>query len=485
MALHSLAHLDGRVRAVVLVQPTSPLVTPADVAVAVARFDVRGGAVVGVSASHPADWHVPASEAREAPPAGGTGLTDRVINGAVYVIDPELLATAHSFRPAGRWSPLDISSDRAVDVDTAADLALANFAVRNRSVTAIDVDGRRIGDVGTCFVIAEIGVNHNGDVATAHALIEAAADAGADAVKFQTFDPALIAAATAPLAAYQRVGLPGADSQRSMLAGLALSADAHVELQRHAVRRGMVFLSSPFDAKSVELLDRLQIPAFKVPSGELTNLPYLAQIAALGRPMLVSTGMADLAEVADAVDIITAAGNPPIALLHCVSAYPAEPGDANLAAMATLRDAFAVPTGWSDHTADGIVAIAAAARGAALIEKHLTLDRGQAGPDHRASLEPTAFAYMVAGIRTVLVAVGDGVKRPTPDERSMATVARKSLHWHRSMARGDVVAESDIVIVRPGDGLPPAALDAVVGLRLATAVKADTQVLWTDVETGV
>jgi N-acetylneuraminate synthase/N,N'-diacetyllegionaminate synthase len=481
VAIHALDALDGvsgRFRAVVLVQPTSPLTDPADVRAAVEQFDGRGGggAVVAVTKTHPVDFHVDdqgrRTEAAEA---------DRVLTGAFYVIAPDLLRRERSFVPADRTMPYEVPAERKVDIDEPADLALAEALARSRAVPLFPLGGHAIG-LDPVFVIAEAGVNHNGDAELAHRLVEAAADSGADAVKFQTFDPAALASASAPTAAYQRSAGAGQD-QQAMLARLALPADAWPALQAHAAELGLVFLSTPFDDASADLLDRLEVPAFKVGSGELTNTPFLERLARRGRPMIVSTGMADMAEVAAAVDAIRGTGNSHLALLHCVSAYPAEPGDANLRAMQTLRAAFGVWTGWSDHTPGIELPIAATALGAAIIEKHLTLDRTMRGPDHHASLEPAEFRAMIDAIRTVEVALGSGDKRPTAAERDVASVARRSLHWARDLAAGQSIGGDDLVAVRPGTGLAPGRAPDVVGRRTARAVTGGTIVAVDDIET--
>ncbi len=304
-------------------------------------------------------------------------------------------------------------------------------------------------------MIAEVGVNHNGNPELAHRLVDVAADAGADVVKFQTFDPARLAATGAPTAAYQRAAGEGAADQREMLARLALPRETWAALQAHARERRMVFLSSPFDEGSADLLEDLDVPAFKVGSGELTNTGFLAYLARKGRPLLVSTGMATMAEVADAVEAIAAAGDPPAALLHCVSAYPARPEDANLRAIETLRAAFGVPAGWSDHTPGIGLPIAAVALGADLLEKHVTLDRGLHGPDHAASLEPEELKAMVAAIRGVEAARGNGEKVPVAAELEVASVARRSLHWAIGHGRGGVSAGTWWLFV-PAPGSRPA-----------------------------
>lgn len=470
-------------RIVVLVQPTSPLIEPDDLVAAVTRFDEVRGPVIGTTASHPAGWHVAPTDDGpwQRTLVGRVPVADRVVCGAIYAIAPDVLRATGTFSPDPGWTAIELPPERAIDVDRPSDLALARALRAARRPAPIHVGRRAVGPDAPCYVIAEIGVNHDGDPATAHRLVDAAADAGADAVKVQTFDPALLASDAAGLAAYQEAGVPRARSQREMLAGLALSGDDHASLQRHATERGIAFLSSPFDGPSVELLDRLDVPAFKIPSGELTNLPFLADIARRGRPMLVSTGMADLREVAAALDTIDAHG-PDVGLLHCVSDYPADAADANLAAIDTMRAAFDRPVGWSDHMTDLTVALAAVARGASIVEKHLTLDRSAPGPDHRASTEPEAFRELVAAIRTIESSVGDGVKAPTAGERVMAGVARKSLHWARALPAGSTVAATDLAAMRPGDGISPASLADLVGKRTARPVEAGHQAEPADVE---
>jgi N-acetylneuraminate synthase/N,N'-diacetyllegionaminate synthase len=330
------------------------------------------------------------------------------------------------------------------------------------SPTTILIGSHEVGRSQPTFVIAEAGVNHNGSVELAHRLVDAAAEAHADAVKFQAFDPASLAAENAPLAQYQREAVPNGD-QRSMLEELALSAESIAALQRHAADRGVTFLASPFDISSAALLDRQNIPAFKIASGELTNHLLLEQIAKFGRPMLVSTGMATLQEVADALLAISRSRPVPVALFHCVSSYPASPSDCNLLAMRRMELEFAVPTGWSDHTVGTEIAVAAVALGARLVEKHLTLDRHMIGPDHAASIEPTEFAGLVRAIRDVSSSLGDGQKQPTPAELDVARVARRSLHWAESLEAGIEIQPHHIVALRPGVGFPPSQYSSVVG----------------------
>ncbi len=330
------------------------------------------------------------------------------------------------------------------------------------------VIGKAMIGTGRCFVIAEAGVNHNGNVDQAVALVDAAADCGADAVKFQTFSADRLATGDAPKARYQE--RDPAVSQRDMLRGLEIDEEVHRRLSARATERDIVFLSSPFDELSADLLEAIDVAAYKVPSGELTNIPLLRHIAMKRRPMIVSTGMATLDEVRNAIEAIEGIDPEPIALLHCVSAYPAEPHEANLRAMTTLREAFGVPVGWSDHMLGIEVALAAAALGAAIIEKHLKLDRALPGPDHAASLEPREFAQMVRDIRSIEAALGSGMKQPTAAELEIAAVARKSIVAARPIEQGHLLSAEDLVLRRPGTGLPPAMLEQVIGRRIKRAV---------------
>ncbi|EWY42513.1 hypothetical protein N825_01035 [Skermanella stibiiresistens SB22] len=345
-------------------------------------------------------------------------------------------------------------------------------------MTTVELAGRRIGSGMPCFVIAEAGVNHNGDLDMALRLIDAAVEAGADAVKFQTFDADRLATVDAPKAAYQKVTTGTVESQHEMLRRLQLDAEAHVRLQRHCAERGILFLSSPFDERAADLLDGLDVAGFKIPSGELTNLPFLAHVAAKRRPIILSTGMADMAEVAVAVSHIAAAGCTDVILLHCLSNYPADPVEANLRAMAAMTAAFYLPVGYSDHTEGVAVALAAVALGAVMIEKHFTLDRTLPGPDHPASLEPAELADLITGIRTVERALGDGVKKSRPSEAGTRATMRKSLVATRDLSAGTLLTAADITAKRPGTGLSPAVLPYLLGRRTAVAVAAGAPIDW-------
>jgi len=335
----------------------------------------------------------------------------------------------------------------------------------------IDIAARRVGPGAACFIIAEAGVNHNGGLAMARALIDAAAEAGVDAVKFQTFRAADLVTEDAPKARYQQASTGVGESQYAMLRRLELSEEAHGILMADCRRKGLLFLSTPFEARSADLLETLGVEAFKIPSGELTNLPFLKHVASKGKPMIVSTGMANLEEVHEAVAVIRGAGNEHLALLHCVSCYPADPADVNLRAMHALADAFHVPVGFSDHTLGMEVALAAVALGACVIEKHFTLDRTLPGPDHGASLEPGELRAMVEGVRKVESALGDGRKAPCAGESNTAEVARKSLVAAMDIEAGTTLTSEMIAVKRPGTGLAPRRRAEIVGRVLKRAVR--------------
>ena len=342
--------------------------------------------------------------------------------------------------------------------------------------------GRAIAPGRPVFVIAEAGVNHNGDAAMARALIDAAADSGADAVKFQTFRTSALTSRTAPKAAYQIEATGAGESQSEMLMRLELSTETLRALQARAAARGIVFFSTPFDEASADTLAALGVPMFKIPSGEITNLPLLRHIAAKGKPIILSTGMSTLDEVEQALAAIGDVADVPVAILHCVSAYPAPVGEVNLRAMDALRDRFGRPVGLSDHTLGLEIALAAVARGAAIVEKHLTLDKNLPGPDHRASLEPAEMAALARGIRNVEAALGDGVKRPMPSELDTRRVARKSLVAARALRAGEELVKDAVAVKRPGTGISPAELERALGRRVRRDLAADDVIDWTALE---
>lgn len=354
----------------------------------------------------------------------------------------------------------------------------------------------------TC-IIAEAGVNHNGSPDIAHQLVEAAADVGADVIKFQTFRAEKLATRQAQKAAYQERLTGGGQSQFEMLKSLELSESAHRELLKHCTERGVEFMSSPFDSESLDFLVSLGVRRIKLGSGELTNAPLLLAAARTGLPLILSTGMSNLTDVEAALSVLafgygrTTAAHPcraafeeawadasaratvveRVALLHCTTEYPAPGDQVNLRAMDTLRAAFGVVCGYSDHTEGHAVALAAVARGAAFIEKHLTLDRSMPGPDHRASVEPSQLRALIQGIREVENALGDGIKVPVPVEIPNRAVARKSLVAARPIAKGASITAQDLSIKRPGGGLSPFEYWAVIGSEAKKEYRADDPIV--------
>lgn len=315
------------------------------------------------------------------------------------------------------------------------------------------------------LIIAEAGVNHNGDLALARRLIEVAAEAGADLVKFQTFSADRLVTRGAPKADYQIQATGQDEGQHAMLRRLELTRDMHLELMTHCNSQGIGFFSTGFDIESVDLLIGLGQSLFKIPSGEITNLPYLRHIAKQGKEIILSTGMASLVEVEAAVHAIESAGTPrtAITLLHCTTEYPTPMAEVNLRAMITLRETFGTRIGYSDHTPGIEVATAAVALGAVVIEKHFTLDRGLPGPDHQASLEPHELKAMVRAIRNIEAALGDGVKQPTGSELRNREIARKSIVAARHIRAGEPFSDENLAAKRPGSGLSPMHWDALIG----------------------
>jgi N-acetylneuraminate synthase len=343
------------------------------------------------------------------------------------------------------------------------------------------VSGRR------CFVIAEAGVNHNGSTDLALALVDAAAECGADAVKFQTFKPERLVSRGTPTAAYQASNC-GASDQLEMLRALELAESAYPRVIERCEARGIEFMSTPFDTESARMLAALGVARLKVGSGDLTSLPFLEDLAALELPLILSTGMATLDEAREAVAAVRAvwgdralARDPAsLTLLHCTSNYPAKADDVNLAAMTTMARELDVPVGYSDHTEGIAVAIAAVALGATVIEKHLTVDKALPGPDHRASLAPSEFAAMVHALRDIERAAGNGVKAPTASELPVRDLVRRSVALARAVGKGEALAREHLTLLRPGTGIPPRALSSLIGRRAARALEAGSLLAWSD-----
>ena len=314
-------------------------------------------------------------------------------------------------------------------------------------------------------IIAEAGVNHNGSIATAKKMVVAAADAGADLVKFQTFKAETLVTKQAEKADYQKNLTEKSESQFEMIRKLELDRTAHEELINYCEQYNTQFLSSPFDHDSIDLLAELNTPFYKIPSGEITNLPYLRYIGHMGKPIVMSTGMATLKEVRAAIDVLTDAGViiDDLIILHCNTEYPTPMADVNLMAMLTIRDELDVKVGYSDHTLGIEIPIAAVTLGATVIEKHFTLDRTLPGPDHAASLEPKELKDMVAAIRNIEKALGDGVKRPSPSESKNIPVVRKSVVAAKKIEKGEIFTEENLIVKRPGIGISPMEWNSYLG----------------------
>lgn len=332
------------------------------------------------------------------------------------------------------------------------------------------------------LIIAEAGVNHNGDLEMAKCLVDAAVEAGADIVKFQTFKSELLIAPNATKAAYQEKSTGSGESQLEMVRKLELDRHAHAVLLEHCKKRGISFLSTPFDAESIVLLKEMGITIGKIPSGEVTNKSYLQAMAMAFPDLIMSTGMCSMHEVEEAMAVLEASGatRERITLLHCNTEYPTPMRDVNLRAMRTLADVFHTAVGYSDHTEGIEVPIAAVAMGASVIEKHFTLDRDLPGPDHRASLEPAELKAMVQGIRRITDALGTGIKAPSPSEQPNIAIARKSIHLRKAVAKGTALSSDDLIMLRPGDGISPMRVDEIIGRIVSGDLPSGHKLHWSE-----
>lgn len=325
------------------------------------------------------------------------------------------------------------------------------------------------------FIIAEAGVNHNGSLDLAMQMVNLACKSGADAVKFQTFKAENIVTSFAERAQYQQKNMPHkVESQLEMIKKLELSFDDLRKLKEYCNRCGIAFLSSPFDLESVDFLDELNLDCFKIPSGEITNLPLLRRIGEKRKKVILSTGMSTLEEVENAIQILKSSGTGEMTLLHCTSNYPTPPEEVNLKAMITLKQAFGLPVGYSDHTMGYAASIAAVAMGAEVIEKHFTLNRKMEGPDHKCSLEPDELNNMVVMIRLVEKILGSGFKAPVPDEINIAAAARRSIVSSKDIPAGEIITEDCLAAKRPGTGISPMFWDSVIGCKASVDIPAET-----------
>jgi N,N'-diacetyllegionaminate synthase len=475
---------------VLLLQPTSPMRTADDIDAALRLAEEKqADSVIGVApAKHPCFLMQLTSDGRledYMPRPEGYLPRQRVppvyaANGAIYLVRRDVLLEKETLYTDRTFAYL-MPPERSLDIDTPAELRVAEAAFTyGPAPAALAIGKHKVGEGQPCFLIAEAGVNHNGRLDLALKLVDAAADAGADAVKFQTFQADELVTADAPKAEYQAANTGTAGSQLEMLRKLELQPGWHKEIQARCRKRGLIFLSTPFDEKSADLLDELKVPAFKVSSGDLTNLPFLKHLAQKRRPMILSTGMATSDEIHAALGAVREVGHTQVALLHCVTRYPADPSEMNLRVMSTMAHEFQVPIGLSDHTLGIEVSLAAVALGARVIEKHFTLDRTLPGPDHKASIEPAELAALVRGVRNVEAALGTGDKKPSGYELEIAKVARKSLVAACDIPAGTPVKREMIAIKRPGTGLAPGWLEKVVGRAARRSIRAGSVLSWDD-----
>lgn len=335
------------------------------------------------------------------------------------------------------------------------------------------------------IIIAEAGVNHNGDIVMAKKLIDAGVDAGVDYVKFQTFKADKLVSRDAKKADYQSKNIgDNDDSQYNMLKKLELSHENHLELMKYCETNNIKFFSTAFDVEGVHYLNDLGLELFKVPSGEITNYPYLKAMASFNKPVILSTGMCTEAEIKEAVDVLISEGLPKnkISILHCNTEYPTPMKDVNLKAMLSIKKGFGVEVGYSDHTLGIEVPIAAVAMGAVIIEKHFTLDRTLPGPDHVASLEPDELKVMVEAIRNIELAIsGNGIKEPSESEFKNITIARKSIHLSKDLPKGHILTDEDLIALRPGDGISPMQWNNVIGKKLSAEKNAFDKLSLSDI----
>ena len=462
---------------VVLIQPTTPLTSIEDVLGALDLHRRTGGqpVVTVTDADHTIDFRFMLRGSRlqrviERPfePERHDRPSEVQIATSIYVCSGIWLRNHDHWVIPGETHGFRVDRQRSVDIDDELGLVV-NEALHERKIP---------WNRGRVMIIAEAGVNHNGDLQRALEMIDVAADAGADVVKFQTFQAAKYMSTFTPQADYQRQNTGTSVSMLELLRDVELRRDHHHALIEKCRSRNVLFSSSVFDDDGPAFLDMLDVPFIKIPSGEITNLAFLDRVARRYRPIVLSTGMSNLAEVAVAVQLIRNAGNHDLALLQCTSDYPSKPADANLLAMRTMHDSFRVTVGYSDHTLGYEVACAAVALGAKILEKHFTLDRRLPGPDHAASAEPEELARYVSAVRNVEKALGSPQKIPTEAELATAKVARKSLVAARDLPSGHSVLVSDVAIKRPGTGIVPGDLDHLVGRVLVRSVRADQLFDW-------
>lgn len=477
---------------VMLLQPTSPLRTKTDIANATRLYRDSGcDSLISVcEMNHPPYWSlgikgqflVPIFPKKMQLARRQDLPKSYLPNGAIFISSPTIVKRSRGFY-SGRIVPYIMPSERSLDIDSEMDFEIAEYSLRKQGHhmnedNAIKLGKRFIGDGYPTIVIAEAGVNHNGSTRLAKRLILAAKNAGADAVKFQTYATEDLIRRRAPKAPYQEESNEDTEDQFEMLRRLELTFEEIMELKKFADEKGITFLSTPFDLGSVKVLERIGVPAFKIGSGDLTNILLLKYVALRKRPILLSTGMASMDDIQLALSTIRSTGNNQIAIMHCTSEYPVSPSDCNLRAIETLKQVFQVPVGYSDHTMGIRTPAFAVAAGACFIEKHLTLDRKMKGPDHKASLEPNEFSEMIQEIRRVEELLGSPAKRPTDGERKMRRYVRKSIVSATNIEEGRIIRDSMLTVKRPGTGIEPKYLPDLIGMISRRKIRKDMLISW-------
>ncbi len=471
---------------VVLLQPTSPLRNTEDIDNCIDLFiknkDKYDSLVSVCEFEHSPYLSLKIEEGYLKPYFGEEYLNKRrqelsklyMPNGSIFISKKKNILKSKSFYN-GNIIPYFMNTEESIDIDSFIDFKLAEIILDDK-FAEIEIENTIVEKDQPSFIIAEAGVNHNGSLNIAKKLIDAAKESGADAVKFQTFKTEDLVTKNAEKAEYQKESITE-NSQYEMIKKLELSADDFRELAKYADRKDIIFLSSPFDFESVDLLEEIGVPAFKLGSGEITNFPLLEHVARKGMPVILSTGMATMDEIEEAVNLFQDKTNDLI-LMHCVTSYPAKIDDVNLKVIETLRSTFKLPVGFSDHTLGIEMPIAAVARGSCVIEKHFTLDKNLEGPDHKASLEPADFKKMVLAIRNVEKGMGNGIKEVTNEEKEMKKVARKSIIAKVRIPKETVITGEMLVIKRPGTGIEPKYLKSLIGKTTTSEIKKDDILRW-------
>jgi len=481
---------------VMLLQPTSPLRTITDIVNAIRLYrDSDCDSLISVCEMiHPPYWAL-RIEGRFLIPIflKKKQLSRRqdlpksyLPNGAIFISSTTILKKSRGFY-SERIIPYIMPSERSLDLDTEMDFEIAKYYLRlpspcTNKENRIMLGKKIIGDGYPTLIIAEAGVNHNGSIRLAKKLILAAKNAGADAVKFQTYVTEDLIKRKVSKAPYQQKNKEDTEDQFEMLKRLELTFKEVKELKEFADEKGITFLSTPFDLKSVKVLERIGVPAFKIGSGDLTNISLLKYVALRKRPVLLSTGMASMDDIQLALNTIRSTGNNQIAIMHCTSEYPASLSDCNLRAIGTLKQAFQVPVGYSDHTIEVSTPAFAVSAGACFIEKHLTLDYKMKGPDHKASLEPNEFQEMIQEIRRTEELLGSPLKKPTNGERKMRRYVRKSIVSATDIEKGKIIKDSMLTVKRPGTGIEPKYLPELIGMISRKRIEKDMLISWDMVE---